>query len=220
MNPMDQAAAILSALPTKTIKQKFILDESGSMLPQQQTIISGFNEQLDTMKAEEIATNVRYLITLTKFSDKAEMVYRDLPLAEVPRLTSQTYSPNGWTALYDAIGMSIDTAAIGETDAIITIMTDGEDNRSREWKKLSVKTIIELRQRENKWGFVFFGANQDAWLEAESLGVLNAVNYSAVNTGNTMRAMSCARSAYTTNAQNESYTVSGLTNSIDESELV
>ena len=37
----------------KTIKQKFILDESGSMLSQQQVVIDGFNEQLEMMGKEE-----------------------------------------------------------------------------------------------------------------------------------------------------------------------
>jgi hypothetical protein len=157
----------------KVIKQKFILDESGSMAPQQQTIISGFNEQIETMKKEEREQGIKYLVTLIKFADKAEIVFQDKPLEAVPQLTEETYSPGGWTALYDAIGLAISKAAPGETDNIVTIMTDGHENRSQKWNKGKIKVLIELRQRENKWGFVYFGANQDAWNEATSLGVSN-----------------------------------------------
>src|ERR1035437_7488867 len=105
----------------KTIKQKFVVDESGSMLSQQGTIISGFNEQLNTMKQEEKENDVRYLVTLVKFSDTVTVLYKDKPLSEVPELTTSTYVPSGWTALYDAIGATIDTAALGETDVMVTI---------------------------------------------------------------------------------------------------
>lgn len=204
----------------KTIKQKFVVDESGSMLSQQKTIISGFNEQLNTMKQEEKEKDVRYLVTLVKFSDNVTVLYKDKPLAEVPELTTSTYVPSGWTALYDAIGATIDTAALGETDVLVTIMTDGFENRSREWKKNTIKTLIELRQSENKWGFVYFGAEQNAWAEASSLGVANAVNYTAANTGAAISAMNCVRSCYVSTATSGEYNVSNLTSTVNTSDLV
>lgn len=217
----------------KTIKQKFIIDESGSMLGQQATIISGFNEQLATMKDEEIngvmledgktrGERVKYLVSLTKFSDTATVVYRDKPLAEVPELTKKTYTPRGWTALMDAIGATIDTAALGETDCIVTIMTDGFENKSREWKKNTIKTLIDIRQNENKWGFVYFGANQEAWQEASQIGMTtsNSITYTAANTGAAFKSMSACRSAYVTTATSGNYNVCNLTQSVDTADLV
>jgi uncharacterized protein YegL len=204
----------------KTIKQKFVIDESGSMAGQQTTIISGFNEQLSTMRQEEKDTDVRYLVTLTKFSDKAVVVFKDKPLSEVPDLTTRTYTPSGWTALYDAIGMTIDTAEQGETDVMVTIMTDGAENKSREWKKASIKTLIQIRENENKWGFVFFGANQDAWQEASQLNISNALNYTMANTGAAMKSMSAVRSAYVTSALQGTYTTSNLTACVNTDDLV
>ena len=204
----------------KTIKQKFVLDESGSMLAQQQVIINGFNEQLATMRQEEKAGDIRYLVTLTKFSDNATMIYKDVPLEQVADLTEQTYTPKGWTALYDAIGMTIDTATQGETDVLVTILTDGFENKSREWKKAAIKTLIDIRQRENKWGFVYFGANQDAWTEASNLGVLNAVNYTMANTGQAISAMSAVRSCYTSSVTSGNYnSLDKLTSNVNQDEL-
>jgi uncharacterized protein YegL len=204
----------------KTIKQKFIVDESGSMAPQQMTVISGFNEQLNSMKQEEKANGVRYLVTLVKFNENVTTLYTDKPLAEVKELTTETYVPSGWTALLDAIGKTIDTATPGESDVLITIFTDGAENRSKEWKKNTIKTLIDLRQRENKWGFVYFGANVDAFSEASSLGISNAVDYTMANTGAAIYAMNAVRSCYVSTATSGEYNVSNLTSTVNTNDLV
>ena len=206
-------------MATKTIKQKFIIDESGSMLNQQMTVINGFNEQLQDMAREEREQDVRYLVSLTKFSHAVTKVFVDVPVAEVPKLTTETYRPDGSTALFDAIGATIESATLGETDVMVTIMTDGQENASRTWKQAAIKTLIDIRQRENKWGFVYFGANQDAWSAASSIGVANAVNYTVNNTANMMRASSTVRSAYTTSAMKGVYNVSNLTCNVNEKDL-
>ena len=204
----------------KTIKQKFILDESGSMNVQRDTVISGFNEQIETMKQEEISNNISYLVSLTKFNDRVTVVYKDLPLNKILPLTYETYCPNGWTALYDAIGSTIDTAMLGETDTVVTIFTDGQENKSKTWKKVGIKTLIDLRQNENKWGFIYFGANQDAWQEASSLGMANAVNYTTSNTGAAIYAMSMCRSDYVTTENSGTYDVCNLTSTVNTDDLV
>lgn len=204
----------------KTIKQRFIIDKSGSMQGQQRTVIDGFNEQLQDMAREEKEQDVRYLVSLTMFSHDVVKVFTDLPLAEVPRLTKKTYDPDGSTALFDAIGSSIDRAAPGETDVIVTIMTDGQENASTKWKQSAINTLIKLRQDENKWGFVFFGANQDAWKAASGMGIANAVNYTVANTGLAMNAMSMARSCYTSSAMDGTYKIANLTANINQDDLV
>ena len=203
----------------KTIKQKFVIDESGSMAPQQHTIISGFNEQLASMRQEEKTSDVHYLVTLIKFNDKVTVLYENQPLENVKNLTTKTYKPNGWTALYDAIGTTIDTAALGETDNVICIMTDGQENTSKHWDHTQIRTLIELRQNENKWGFIFFGADQDAWSSASSIGVANSVSYTAANTGEAISAMSLCRSAYVSTATSGTYNVCNLTDTINTSNL-
>ncbi|HEY4831680.1 MAG TPA: hypothetical protein VIH61_03875 [Waddliaceae bacterium] len=203
----------------KIIKQKFIIDESGSMERQQEIVINGFNEQLITMKKEEKEKNIQYLVTLVKFNETVTVLYADKPLTDVFPLTKETYNPNGWTALYDAIGNSIDTAVRGETDVLITIMSDGVDNRSHSWKKSSVKTLIEIRQKENKWGFVYFGSNQDAWGEGSSLGVLNSLTYTTAATGNAINSMSACRSSYVSESLTGSYNVGNLTCNVNKEDL-
>ena len=190
------------------------------MSKQQQTVISGFNEQIETMRQEEKEKGIRYLVSLTKFNTVVEVVYSNKPLSEIVPLTTETYAPSGWTALYDAIGKTIDTAQLGETDTIVTIFTDGQDNKSVEWKKDSIKILIELRQRENKWGFVYFGANQDAWAAGSSLGIANTVNYTMENTDGMLRSMGAVRATYTTSAMTGNYAnLNNLTCDVDKKSL-
>ncbi len=197
-----------------------MLDESGSMTPQQRTIISGFNEQIQTMKHEEQDNSVQYLVSLVKFSSEPRAVFIDLPLAQVPELTIASYRPGGSTALYDAIGVTIGKAEPGEGNVLITIMTDGQENSSKEWNRNTIQTLIKLRQNENKWGFAYFGANVDAWAEANSMGIPNAVNFTNAKAGKAMVQFSMARRGYVGVVRTADYeSLKNLTANIDEKEL-
>jgi hypothetical protein len=172
------------------------------------------------MHSEEQEKNVRYLVSLTKFSYQATNIYMDLPLHKVPKLTKENYQPNGGTALLDAFGANLIQAESGERNVLITIMTDGYENSSTKWTKPQIKVLVELRQRENKWGFVYFGANQDAWSEAQSMGVHNSVGYDVSKTGQTISAMAQSRSCYTANVMSGNFSsLDSLADDIDESKL-
>ena len=121
----------------------------------------------------------------------------------------------------DAVGDALDTAALGETDVLVTIATDGAENSSTRWNKSKIKVLLGIRQRENKWGITYFGANQDAWAEAQKFGVMqaNAVTYDSTNTSNMFKSMSAVRGAYVTSALNNTYDISNLTANVDRDSL-
>jgi hypothetical protein len=50
-------------------------------------------------------------------------------------------------------------------------MTDGEENSSREWTHDAVKSLIDQKEREGIWTFVFLGAAPNAWVQGRSLGI-------------------------------------------------
>jgi hypothetical protein len=72
-----------------------------------------------------------------------------LPIKSVPKLTQDDYLPSGMTPLYDAIGVTV--GRLGESPVgdkvIVVIMTDGEENSSREWSHAQVKALIDQRTR-------------------------------------------------------------------------
>lgn len=160
----------------------FILDKSGSMASVKQSTINGFNEYIQTLKRDE---NSEYEFSLTLFD--TEISRREaLPLRDVKELDADSYSPNGGTALYDAVCRTISgTRERADQKVITIIMTDGEENASVEYNKDAMKTLIKDRESKGNWSFVYLGANQDSYTTAKSYGInaMNTVNFNSTNTG-------------------------------------
>jgi hypothetical protein len=58
----------------------------------------------------------------------------------------------------------------GDLDVIITILTDGHENSSREYTRSQISELIEKKQEED-WDFIFLASNQEAWASGEAMGV-------------------------------------------------
>jgi hypothetical protein len=158
-----------------------ILDKSGSMSTKVQDVIGGFNLYLDELAKEPA---VEYGFSLTLFDTFVELKYKAVPLAGVPKLDDSTYRPSGNTALYDAVGNTVQTVNTDGFDKVITvIMTDGEENSSREWTMQAISELIRSKEAAGNWTFVFLGANLDAFTQGISLGVAmaNSVRYDPAN---------------------------------------
>lgn len=156
----------------------FILDRSGSMSGKEADVIGGFNSYVDTLREDPGGqVGVSYL----RFDHELELVWSDLPLGEVPRMTPATYSVRGNTALLDAVGMTVSSVRENAMHSYIVIThTDGEENASREWTADTVKALIEQHEARGNWTFAFFGEGIDAWSQAGRYGYSSgsAVAYS------------------------------------------
>jgi len=92
-------------------------------------------------------------------------------------LDNTSYQPDALTPLYDAIGKTVAELEKEKIDkdcrVIFVIITDGQENNSREFDKAKIVKII--KEKEKVWTFVYLGADQDAWLEAStSIGISTA----------------------------------------------
>jgi len=158
-----------------------ILDKSGSMNTKVQDVIGGFNLYISELAKEPA---VEYGFTLTLFDTAVAMKYNSVPLEKVAKLDESSYRPSGNTALLDAIGNTAQTVNTDGFDKIITvIMTDGEENSSREWTLQGIRELVRSKESLGNWTFVFLGANLDAFTQGANLGVArpNAVRYDADN---------------------------------------
>jgi Mg-chelatase subunit ChlD len=153
----------------------FVLDSSGSMSKIEDDTKGGFNVFLQEQQEEEGTATV----TLYDFDSTVELVYRNRPIADAPKLDNENYRPGGKTALHDAIVRAVDeTAEQIETTAprdqpenvIIVVLTDGKENAS-ETPQDVVRDRVEERREESGWEFLFIGANQDAALTAQEMGM-------------------------------------------------
>jgi len=156
-----------------------VLDESGSMEVVRDSTISAINEFIDGQRKEEGKT----WVTLTKFDTEFRPLYEYAPLEKVKPLTRETYTPTGMTALHDAIGKTIHQAARPhKTKTMFVVMTDGQENSSKEYTLRSVKALIDSYKVDG-WDFVFLGANIDSYAVGGNYGFNTTVNYKQSNGG-------------------------------------
>ena len=153
-----------------------VLDRSGSMQVVRDDTIGGFNTFLKEQQALPGEAN----LTLTQFDDQYEVVYEAKPIKDAPELNAETYVPRAWTALLDAIGRTMNATGKRLADmpederpgkVIFVILTDGEENSSKEFTKSQVLEMIKKQTDDYSWEFVFLGANQDAIQAGMSLGI-------------------------------------------------
>jgi uncharacterized protein YegL len=173
-----------------------ILDKSGSMESRRTDAIGGFNALVDDQKGQpgEAA------LSLVLFDTTYEVTFTEKRPIDVPALTMETYRPSGGTALLDAMGKTI--AATGKRLAglpeesrpgkvIVVVITDGEENSSREYSYPRVNEMICHQRDVYKWEFIFVGTNQDAIASASRIGIDSA---NALTYGTSLRATRAAMS--------------------------
>jgi uncharacterized protein YegL len=154
----------------------FILDRSGSMYGCTAQTINGYNKILtDQKKNPEHA-----VVTTVLFDDIVEIVHDRKPIHRVAKLTNKTYFTRGCTALYDAVGKTIQSLihvyqntpeAKQPHKVIFVIITDGYENASREFNAKQVRDMIRLERETYHWDFMFLGANIDSAQCAETIGI-------------------------------------------------
>lgn len=157
-----------------------ILDRSGSMGTIKDDAIGGFNTFVEEQK--KLGGNAS--LTLVQFDDKYDLVYDDIPLDEVPLLDNNTFVPRGMTALYDAIGKTINKISnritnpcpacnkYGSTEnVVVAILTDGMENYSREFNQHNINEMISHQRDHHNWNFIFLAANQDAFATGTKIGI-------------------------------------------------
>ena len=172
-----------------------ILDKSGSMESIRKAAIDGFNETLAGIKKaqEKYADTQEHFVSLLTFCDcEKKYVFDKVPVADAKKLTMADYEPCCCTPLYDAMGFTLTTMrnyVKKQEDAVVvvTIITDGYENASKEYTGMAVKKLVEDLKGEG-WTFTYMGANQDSIEVALNLSIRNSRNFSATETG-TVRAM-------------------------------
>lgn len=160
-----------------------IADRSGSMNSIQNDAEGGINSFIKEQQKEGNAN-----LTLIEFDDAVDVVYKQ---TDVKEAKDYKLEPRGFTALYDAIGLTLANAESIKTTGkkIVVIVTDGGENSSKEWSREMVFERINSL-KEAGWEFLFLAANQDAMDTGTSMGISagSTVTFNATADG--------ARSAY------------------------
>lgn len=168
----------------------FILDKSGSMGGLETDTIGGYNSMLE--KQKEVAGECR--ITTVLFDNNYELLHDRIDIKAVSPITEKEYQVCGSTALLDAIGRTIGKIGNAQKQTaddyraekvMFVIITDGEENSSREYSAERIRQMIEHQKKLYGWEFIFLGANIDAVETAGRFGISpdRAQNYHADSEG-------------------------------------
>jgi hypothetical protein len=147
-----------------------VVDRSGSMEDMGKEPYNAINTFVSDQKGDNTD------ITMLRFDNVCERFITVSPSNDFS-INQEDIEPRGTTALYQAIGESIEhTETLSEEydKIILMIMTDGEENSSKgrfrgEKGRKLVKELISKNEAE-KWEFYFLGANIDSQCVGNSLG--------------------------------------------------
>jgi len=169
-----------------------IVDESGSMSHLRESTLSGINETISTIHSaqEEFAATQKHTLTLVTFdsgSNRPDVrtMIDNQPISEVKEF--KDYMPNGCTPLYDAMGQSLTHLHDRIKDdkdatAVVTVLTDGLENASREWDAAGLRRLIEQLKSEG-WSFAYMGSAHNVKEVTDLLSIENVVEFSHNNLG-------------------------------------
>jgi len=155
-----------------------ILDRTGSMESIRDDTVGGFNTFIKNQKAEPGTAT----LTLVQFDsqDPYEVIHHFKPIGEIPELTRDTFVPRGSTPLLDALGRGINDLEtclggieeeVRPSKVVMVVVTDGQENSSREFHKDQIEKMIKERTEKNGWQFVFLSADLAAIGDAQALGI-------------------------------------------------
>lgn len=167
-----------------------ILDRSGSMNGTEKEVIGAYNAFIEEQRKIAQTTNTKIKASLILFDDQYETVYSKLAVDSVQPLNEQVYYTRGMTALYDAIGKTIN-AFEGKDKVIFFIETDGQENASKEFNHSTLKALVE-KKTASGWDFNFVGADLSSAVTT-SMG-------NSIGIGKTMAFAKSSAGYYTRNA--------------------
>ncbi len=163
-----------------------ILDESGSMHSIKKEAIDSVNETVQTIcAAEKKNEDQEHFISLVTFNDDVKKVYDCVPSLKVEVLTSEIYCPNCSTALYDAMGISLNELrhkVADEDRVLVTIVTDGYENASKEYNGSAIKALVDELKGKG-WVFAYIGANHNVEKVASTISITNTMTFHTTSAG-------------------------------------
>jgi hypothetical protein len=167
VSPISHVASTVPVESSDAFKIVMILDESGSMDCIRNDMIKAINNLLTEQKQIK---DRPCRFTLVKFNDKIERLLKNIDLADTPMINTMNYTPQRTTALYDAIGSTIDWFRY-EKDVLMVIVTDGQENASQKYTKDQVTEMLDEKQKNRGWSYVYLSNDLKTAAQGDSLGL-------------------------------------------------
>ncbi|MBR6775297.1 MAG: hypothetical protein IKM23_06250, partial [Bacteroidales bacterium] len=122
------------------------------------------------------------------FNNRHKTIWDRIPATEAKTITENDYNPSCSTALYDAMGFSLNELRPNVADndrVLVTIVTDGMENASREYNGNAIKILVDELKAKG-WVFAYIGANHDVEAAAAHISITNIMKFQATAEGTSM----------------------------------
>lgn len=148
-----QGKSMLKMKPKKSrLNIGIVLDESSSMQGLKMDAIKSLNAQIKSHQEEASKNGIDAVVTVTTFASFVNSPSIEKhPLKDVGEFDSTSYNPNGMTALNDAIGNMLERLPIDSNNmAYLIVITDGEENNSKNFTVSSLRDLIESKLKTDR----------------------------------------------------------------------
>lgn len=158
-----------------------VIDRSGSM----GHLAAGCSENINGLIKQQAEAEGDLTVSLYQFDTFYEKVFGPLSGKFAPQYKLEA---RGGTALHDSVFRAIQET--GEflrnldeknrpSKVVFAIVTDGQENASKEVKLNQVKESIEHQKKNYGWEFVFMASGIDAFASGAELGIQNNIAVAA-----------------------------------------
>lgn len=159
------------------------------MLSIKNEAINNVNESLQTiLKAQKENPDQEHYVTFVSFNNRHKTIWDRIPATEAKTITENDYNPSCSTALYDAMGFSLNELRPNVADndrVLVTIVTDGMENASCEYNGNAIKILVDELKAKG-WVFAYMGANHDVKAAAAHISITNIMKFQATAEGTSM----------------------------------
>lgn len=164
--------------PAKQVNTYILLDRTGSMEPlwaEALSSVNAFAENVGKADPKDPTDRLEARVTLAVFDAQGSIDFNVLRDKVRPqdwrKVTSEEANPRGTTPLYDAIGQMMSVVNTDNPErAVIVIMSDGEENASREIDRDRAKALLD-GARKRGYEVVFLGADFANFSDAGGVGI-------------------------------------------------
>lgn len=168
----------IADVPTMNAVSSYILlDRTGSMSDIWDEALGSVNAyaaavgKVEDGEADDLETTVTLAVFDHQEGFQFDVLRKDVTPETWANVTNDEVSPRGMTPLFDAINRTITMAEADNPEkAVIVIMTDGQENSSREVTYQGAKAALD-RAEARGWEVVFLGAEFANFGDADAVGV-------------------------------------------------
>ena len=142
-----------------------ILDESGSMGSIREDMLKSINDLIEKQKTVDRPCR----FTLVKFNQHINRKISSKQLQDVNPLKNNDYLTSGTTALYDAIGDTVDWYRY-EEHVLLVIVTDGQENSSKTYRLDEIKSLLDEKNKNRGWTYVYLANDLSVARQGDTIG--------------------------------------------------